>query len=141
MVKSKSRTRTALSRFRMREDGAATIEALLWIPLMLIFFSLLADATMIFSGQARALRVLQDGNRRLAVGLLDTCTEVESYVETRISPMSPGANATCTVDISTRVVSTTITMPASDLDISGLIGSFDNLIVTVGTQHLLEDLS
>jgi hypothetical protein len=125
----------------MREDGAATIEALLWIPLMLIFFSLLADATMIFSGQARALRVLQDGNRRIAVGFLDTCAQVESYVEDRLEPLSPGADASCSIDSATNVVTTQVTMPASDLDIAGLLSSFDSLQVTVSTQHLLEDLS
>lgn len=128
-------------RFGRDEDGAATIEALLWIPMMLIFFGILADALMIFSSQARALAVIQTGNRQLATGQLASCADVQTWVENVVNPMSPNAIANCTILRPTNVISTSLSMPATDVDIVGLLRSFADLDVVVSTQQVMEDLS
>ncbi|NNF23598.1 MAG: hypothetical protein HKN63_02155 [Rhodobacteraceae bacterium] len=126
--------------FAKREDGAATIEALLWIPLMLFFFSLLADAAMIFTSQAQVLRIVQDGNRKFAIGFYETTNEVEDYVEATIANLTPNATAVTETSVGA-IVRTTVTMPASDVIISGLMDSFLDLDVTVTSFHLMEDQS
>lgn len=141
MIRPDSKSRTLLSRFRRQEDGGATIEALLWIPLALAFFSILADATMIFTGETRAMRIVYDANRKYAAGLeLTTCAQVEAYVLDRLSVMSPNAQARCTVDTINETVYTQVSMPASDLDISGFVDVFQGLNVRVGSMHLVQTM-
>ena len=57
-----------LKRFRRDERGSATIEAVPWLPLFVIFFVMIADVSLVFFRQTEVLRVVQDGNRALSVG-------------------------------------------------------------------------
>ena len=125
--------------FATNESGSLTIEAVLWLPVFFFFFAMLADASMIFNGQSLAMRAVQDENRRMATGLTASTTELESRLLARLAPISPNAAVDSTV--ADGVVTTLVTMPASDLDVAGLVGSFESVNVSIRTVHLLEDLS
>ena len=47
-----------LSRFRRDEEGSATIEAVLWIPMFMFLTVLIADTSFIFFGRAQAMRLI-----------------------------------------------------------------------------------
>ena len=68
------------TRFRRSEDGASTVETVLWIPVFIAIFALLFDIAMIFNGQAATLRVIQEANRDFAVGQITT----EAATQTRV---------------------------------------------------------
>lgn len=45
------------------EDGTATIEAVIWLPLFLAAFTLVLDTAVIMHKQSYIMRAVQDGNR------------------------------------------------------------------------------
>lgn len=125
-----------LKRFAKDSHGAVTVEAVVWLPIYLLFFGLIADVSLMFHGQARAQRIAYDGNRLASMGLLDTENAVESAVLARVESFSPGATVSTTFGAST--VATTLTMPASDLTVIGTFTTFMNLDITVSSIHLRE---
>ncbi|WP_114966227.1 TadE/TadG family type IV pilus assembly protein [Alkalilacustris brevis] len=125
-----------LKRHYRDEDAAVTVEAVLWLPVFIFFFALIVDATMIMSGQAQALRVVQDANRGVSVGLYQSREEAESFVKASLSRLSPNAEVSTTV--SHGIIVTNVVMPSSDLVASGLLNNFTSLDIRVGAQHLAE---
>ena len=124
------------ARFVRDEDGSATIEAVLWLPVMFALLCLAVDASLIFFGQNQTHRVVQEANRTLSVGRLSGSDDVETYVTNAISAMSP--NAQVDSSISQGVVSTVVRIPSSDLAITGMLDMLMNITVTVGGRHFVE---
>lgn len=133
--KADVRLKALLGRFR-KEDGAVTVAAVLWIPFFVIFLSMLADAALIFYGQARALQVAQDANRSYSVGKLTTEGEAEDYVEAALSKISPNASASTTHQ--DFLIRTVITIPASDLAAIGFFTSLTSFQMQVVAQMVKE---
>jgi Flp pilus assembly protein TadG len=126
-----------IRKFRQSEAGTATVEAVIWLPIFFVVLFLMVDAAMIFNGQSQALRVVQDANRKMSIGGFSTPSEVEAYVVERLSPLSLEVSAISTVTVG--VVTTTVTLPAADLQLSGFFGAFTNLTLSVSADHLVED--
>ncbi|MFY0632923.1 MAG: pilus assembly protein [Vannielia sp.] len=123
-------------RFVKDEEGAATIEAVLWMPVMIALLCFAVDVSLIFFGQNQAYRVVQDANRSLSTGRLGTAGEVEQYVQANLSAMTP--NATIRASVVDGMVSTVVRMPSSDLAITGMLSALMNTTITVGGRHLVE---
>lgn len=123
-------------RFLRAEDGTATIEAVLWLPVFFAFFALLVDVSMIFHGQNQVLRVTQDANRSLSLGRLASLDETEALIESRLREFAPNANAITTV--SSGLITTSVAVPVADLEILGLFGALSAATLTVSAQHLIE---
>ncbi len=124
-------------RFSRDESGTATVEFVLWLPMVLLAFGLTVDVSMIFHSQSQVLRIVQDANRNASIGRLRTPAETEDYVETRLHNATGGAHATSTINAG--VISTTVTYPARDFQIVGFFSQFNDLQITVNSEHLLED--
>ena len=91
---------------------------------------------MIFANQSRIHRMVQDGNRNLAIGTLSNCTALENWLEGVAQQLAPSATATCS--ISSNIVTSTISLPSGEIDLSGATGLLGGLTVQVQAQHLLE---
>lgn len=128
--------RTARS-FRQSEDGTATVEAVIWLPIFFLVLFLMVDAAMMFSGQSQALRVVQDANRNMSIGRFRTTAETENYIEQHLARFSAEVNAVSTVTAG--IVTTTVTLPARDLQLSGFFSAFADLTLSVSADHLIED--
>ena len=126
-----------LKRFARDTSGSATIEFVIWLPMVLLAFGLTVDVSMIFHSQSQVLRIVQDANRNASIGRLRTPAEAESYVETRLHKASADADATST--ITAGVINTTVTYPARDFQILGFFPQLRNLEITVNSEHLIED--
>ncbi len=126
--------------FGSDQSGSVTIEAVLWLPLFVMFLIMLADASTIFMNEARILRIVQDGTRRFATGSITDCAALESWLEARISPISPGVAASCAPDPTpgSLVYISGVSMPSGELDLSGATGLFANLNIVLQSQHFLE---
>lgn len=122
-------------RFARNEDGAATIEAVLWLPFYLILFGLLADVSMVFHGQSKLLRIVQDANRNMSIGRLDSA-EVIDFVRTRAGTFSTPTQITNNEDAG--LITTSVTVPMRDLDLFGVAGVFGKAEMTVSSAHLNE---
>ena len=124
-----------LRRFR-REDGAVTVEAVLWVPFFVIVLTMVADAALIFFGQARALQVAQDVNRALSVGTLASTDDAKTYIENTLATMSP--NATSQTVTNDGIVTTVVSLPASDLAAVGFFTSLTSFQMQVVAQMVQE---
>ncbi len=125
-----------LRAFVRSERGAATVEACLWIPVLLTFFILILDATIIFLRETDAQRIVQDGTRQYVTGAIETEAELDAWLEDMMSAISPNAQANSTV--SSGVLTTTIEYPAEDTDLTGSAGLLGGLTMKVRSIQLVE---
>ena len=122
--------------FRKDERGSATLEAVLWLPVFISFMVLAADASFIFFGQNQAYRVVQDANRNLSIGRLQSEEEVVDYVVERLASISP--NATVTAVIDGGIIASVAKIPVTDLMATSFFSAFLDLELTVGARHFVE---
>ena len=120
-----------------REDGNATVEAVIWMPILFAAFGFIADTSMIFGAESQTLRIVQDANRAFSIGRLKTSIEVEDLIESQTAGFSPNAQATST--IVNGLISTSVELPLNEITSTGLVTVFLNKSVTVFAQHLSED--
>lgn len=128
--------RRRLGRFARDEGGAVTVEAVLWLPIFLIFLMLVADVSMAFYGKAQAFRTIQDANRALAVRRVPDTTAVVAMVENAYQAFAPNAQAASRVD--NGVVTTWLRIPVSDLVIFVTLGNILDSDIYVSSSHYLE---
>lgn len=132
--------RLITARFFRENDGAITVEAVLWVPVYLVFFALITDVSMMFHGYSKALQVAQDTNRHASTGYYVDETDLEAMATANLSSFAPNATVQSTLDelATTPHVITNIAVPSSDLQVIGLFGVFANINIQVSAVHLLE---
>lgn len=118
------------------EGGALTVESVLWIPFYIIILSLTVDASAMMHGSAKAMRIAQDVNRHASTGYYVTEDDLEAMTVAALAHFTP--NAKVDAVIGDTAVSTTITIPSSDLEVIGFFGNFTDFDVSFATIHLLE---
>ena len=116
--------------------GAATIEAVIWLPAFFAIFALIADTSTIFGSESQVLRVIQDANRNLSTGYSTTTAQISVEIKSRISSISPNAVVTSTVV--GNLITTSVVMPLTDITATGLVYAFTSGSVTVSAQHVME---
>lgn len=119
------------------ETGAATIEAILWLPFFIGLFMLLVDLAMIFHYQSTMLRVVQDANRNLSIHRLNDEQETEDFITQRLSTITSDPQASTTVVAG--LITTTASAPVTDLDVFGIAKVFQGTRITVRAEHLMEN--
>ena len=130
------RVRRSLLSFGRSQDGAATLEAVLWTPVFLILFGMVTDTSTVFGRQAEILRIIQDSNRSLAVGEFQSIEQAEDYISERVAVFS--GNTTVAVAIEDGIISTSVSVPAADLTSTGLFDAINTLTITVGASQMSE---
>jgi len=126
-----------LKRFA-REDGAITVEGVLWIPAYIFFFAFIVDVSLMFNSKTQVNRVLQDVNRLASSGFFVTEEEVENMVVASLGHMTNGATVETTIDATNNLVTTTASVPAEDLMAIGIVAKFADLDLNFTAQHLVE---
>jgi Flp pilus assembly protein TadG len=124
--------------FFRSDEGAVTVEGVLWVPIYGFFFALIADTSLMLNGQAQAQRAIQDLNRLASSGFYVTETEVEVRGKAVLSRLSANATVDATIDATNGTISTVAVLPAGDLMAIGLITKFSAIQVTVTAQHSIE---
>lgn len=127
------------SRLRARvrdEDGAATVDAVMWIPLLFAILVMVVDVSFLFTNRAELMRLVQDTNRALSTGLLASEEEAETILVERLAAAGGATSVDTTID--NNIITTTVSMPASQLDVLGWFPVLRNIQVTVASQHYLE---
>lgn len=125
------------------ESGAATVEFVLWLPVMAAIFGLVVDTSIIFGDQSQILRVVQDVNRAVSIGhvpIPNDSTRIiaaEAMILADIDNIAPNASVETT--LSNGIITSTVTIPVSDLSVTNLIDVFHDFDVTVSAQHLSEN--
>ncbi len=129
--------RRRLGRALTAEDGNVTVEAVLWFPFFIAVFALIVDVSMILHNHSYVMRVVQDANRAFSTGQLVDENATEDFVTQALSHLSTNATAhTALVD---GIISTYVTIPAHDMDITGTFSSISSINVHVGATHFFEE--
>jgi len=118
------------------ESGTASVEFVLWLPVMALLFSLVVDTSLIFGSRSQILRVVQDTNRAVSIGRVRTTEDAEAMIIASISNIAP--NATVETQLSSGIITSMVTIPVGDLTGTKLLEIFSGFNVTVGAQHLAE---
>lgn len=129
-------SRRAVRSFLRDQNGSATVESVLWMPIFIFLLGLIADTSIVFGSQSQALRIVQDANRALAVGHFATPDEAKNYVKQQLSTLSPHASVTTTV--TNGVIRTSVSMPIADLAATGLVTNFNGMAISVSSEFLSE---
>lgn len=119
------------------ERGTATIETVLMLPLVLAFLALCVDLALIFNSRAEVLRVIQEANREMSIGRIGDTGSAEAYVTDNIDHLTDSANATS--EVAAGVITTTVTMPASDLMMTGVFTKLLGVQLTLSAQQIIEN--
>lgn len=110
------------SSFLADEDGNATIEFALWVPLLVFILALMVDTTMAFARQSHIWRVATEITRSLSTGTLK-----QSGVAARAAAMSQGKTAYIATAIQVGdLVTTTVSVPLMSSAFMGVLGQFSD---------------
>ena len=104
---------------------------------MAALFGLVVDTSIIFGDQSQILRVVQDVNRAVSIGRVRTSDDAEAMILADIDTIAPNASVETT--LSNGIITSTVTIPVSDLSVTNLIDVFHDFNVTVSAQHLSEN--
>ena len=137
-----------LQRFSRDQTGSMTVEGVLWIPAYVFLMVMVADVCFVFYGQANALRLVQDANRAASTGMFtndtdttnndtENTTGITDFLTTRLATNNITPSA-IDVTFNNKVITTTLRIPASDLDAVGLFDVLSGVSVSVRTQHYEE---
>lgn len=125
------------SRFARSEEGSSTVEAVIWLPLFFFLTVFVLDASMMFNAQSRALRVVQDTNRALAVGQIANEAEAETILRERMASIAPSATVDAT--IVGNIATTRVAMPIAEISMFDSFAQFAPFEVTASSQQLMEN--
>lgn len=123
-------------RFSRDEEGSATVEAVLWIPLFFFVLVLVMEASLMFSAQTRVMRIVQDTNRGLAIGLFPDSASAEVALRAQVRPISPTATVVSRIESGLAV--STVQMPVADLSSFGFFRDKFDFSIDVRSQQLIE---
>jgi Flp pilus assembly protein TadG len=122
---------------RLSDDsGSATVEVVIWLPVIMLLFCLIVDTSVVFGDRSQILRVVQDVNRAVSIGHVRTLDDAEALIRADINNIAPNASVETT--LSNGIISSTVTIPVSDLAVTNTIDIFKDFDVTVSAQHLSE---
>ena len=128
---------TRIRDFLHNTRGTATVETVLWFPMFMFIFGLMVDVAMIFHGQAKVLRIVQDSNRQYSIGNLADETATETFVETQLAAVNIVGVAT-TTEIA-GVAHTSVIVGANQLQVIGFFTTFNNLNLNISAEHMIEN--
>jgi Flp pilus assembly protein TadG len=125
-----------LRNFWKRDEGNATIEAIIWIPIFVTILAIMVNFSLILFTQTQMLKVTQNANRAYSTGSLMTIAALESYVSTELAHIS---DMTVETAESGGIITTTVTAPFSSLAPLSIPGvSVAGRDVVVASQHYVE---
>lgn len=119
-----------------RGESGSTIAAVMWLPIFIFVLGLVVDTATIFAGEARVLQVVQDANRALATGRISTTSDAQTMILSGISTLAP--NATVSTQISYGLITSTVSVPLSDIAATGIVAVFDGTNLKVVGQMMDE---
>lgn len=122
----------------IEEDGTATVETAIWLPVLFMVFILIVNASFVFYKQSLMMRVVQDANRAFSVGRLASKEATQNYIVSRLANLSSRSSASTQVDEFTGVITSTASMPVTDMIFTGGFNLFDQFSVKASSQHFME---
>lgn len=124
-------------KFISREDGNASIETVIWLPIFGLLLGLIMNVSMLFFNESQILRFVQDANRAFSLGRFEKPEEVESYILNKLAYLEAAISIETVV--SGGSVSTRLSAPATDImPFTFLSSVFQGVTIGVSAQHFIE---
>ena len=117
------------------ENGSATIEAVLWMPVFVFVLVLIFDVSMMFYNQTRVMRIVHDANRAYAVGRFDQ-SEAEAFMQNEMARFSE--NADVQMLPGSPFVRSQISVRAGDLGGVGMLKVISGVNISVVSHQMVE---
>lgn len=122
--------------FASDENGAATIEAVLWLPMFFYILCLSVDVTMIFHAYSRIVRAVEDVNRGLSIGRIESIEDGKAKLAASLANY---AGMTSSIFINDdNVIVTNVSVPVRNLLVTGAASVLMSNSVQVKTQQYVE---
>lgn len=123
-------------RFAKAEDGAVTVEGVLWVPVFFALLALIVDTSMLFTSQDRMLRAVHDANRAYATGRLASIDAASSFIRDSLGGI--GENASVSGSVVDGLVRLQVSIPAVSVTPIGLVRVFASENLTVDSTFILD---
>ena len=128
---------TFARRFTRNEEGSASVEVILWMPIMALVLAVIMNISLVFFGESQMLRVVQDANRAFSLGRFADMDETEQYVINQLAYL--GATLSVNSTFAGGFITTSLTAPATDLmPLNFMQSAFNGVNVTVSAQQIVE---
>jgi hypothetical protein len=132
-----SRVGKEARRFFSDEEGSFTIESVIWMPIFAILIAVIMNVSMVFFGESQMLRVVQDANRAISLGRIETELETETYILSKLNYMD--AEFTVNTTLNSGIISTILRAPATDLmPLNLMTSAFKSVDIAVSAQQIVE---
>ncbi|MFN0115498.1 MAG: TadE/TadG family type IV pilus assembly protein [Paracoccaceae bacterium] len=124
-----------LRRFRRDEDGAVSVEAVLWVPFFVMMVAFATDVSLVFHAQSRLLQVAQDVNRAISVGRITSTTTAASTI---VASLPNYKNVTATVDVTNGIITADVNVPVKSVVAIGWVTKIMASKIYVRSQQYAE---
>ncbi|MGR3322584.1 MAG: TadE/TadG family type IV pilus assembly protein [Pseudooceanicola sp.] len=128
--------KSRLKAFSRESSGSATIETVIWIPIFVWVLALIVNVSMIVFDKNQAYRIIQNANRILSTGFMQTEEEVEAYIVAKLADIAP--DATVETIIAGGVVTSRVQYQVSDLLLPHAVTNLANVWINISSQHYVE---
>ncbi len=122
--------------FLKDERGSATIETVIWIPVFVWILALIVNVSMVVFEKNQAYRIVQNANRSLSTGYMQSEIEVEDHIRSQLLQIAP--EATVETTIQNGVVTSKVAYQITDLLLPHVVQDFANIWVNISSKHFLE---
>lgn len=133
-----SRLKSRIRDFLGDSDGSATIEFLIWMPVLVTLICFSADCALYFGYKAMVMRIVEDANRAASIGRLTSADATKTYVVGRLGAYATDATVTVNWDSSTGLVQTIVDIPTSAVTATSLLTTLNVSRLYVSEQRLTE---
>lgn len=139
MRDTRAMTTSALRRLVRSDSGAATIEAVFWVPFFFFFMIVVADIAMIVYDHSRVLSIVEDVDRDYSIGIFTSEAAAAKEIEDRIAAANISSNAVAEVVDDDTMIMSRVSVPIADLDMVGLVSGVIDASVTAQSQQVREN--
>lgn len=129
-----------MTHFLSDENGGPTVETTILFPLIIVIMGMFVDVSMIFHGQAKTLRVVQDVNREFAVGRIADAGATATEIKRQLDIMKIYPTKVTTRVTSTGVAISMVEVPPAHFTVLGYFNGLSKGRATmrIGAEHLRE---
>ncbi len=122
-------------RFGQDENGAISVEFVLWMPVFFLVLMLITDTTLVFSAEARLWSITRDAARQMSIYQIDEDTVAAYVAENAI-----GLNGDLTVTASDTGpdIWVQVSMPIADVALFGVFSALSDPIITARVTQRTE---
>jgi Flp pilus assembly protein TadG len=108
------------------------------MPVFILIFCLIADASLLFNAQANLTRIVQDANRNFSIGRLADGSATEAYVSSRIGLAAGDPKTEILTTEDSGIITTSVSIPAYNFVATGLFTALLSIDLSVTAQHMKE---